>query len=84
MAIKLAKPTTQSSPYLYCEPPAKSVPQLPGVHVADAHQDRRADEGPPLSPEANFGIGNQHRAVQSLQRHVADMLFHGHRAAAST
>ena len=30
MAIKLAKPTTQRSPYLNCAPPARSVPQLPG------------------------------------------------------
>ena len=30
MAIKLARPTTQSSPYLNCAPPARSVPQLPG------------------------------------------------------
>ena len=30
MAIKLARPTTQSSPYLNCAPPGRSVPQLPG------------------------------------------------------
>ena len=30
MAIRLARPTTHNNPYLYCAPPCRSVPQLPG------------------------------------------------------
>src|SRR2546425_1088203 len=30
IAIRLARPTTQSKPYLNCAPPCRSVPQLPG------------------------------------------------------
>ena len=30
IAIRLARPTTQSSPYLNCAPACRSVPQLPG------------------------------------------------------
>ena len=62
-AMKLARATTQSSPYLNCAPPARSVPQLPGIHVADADENRRAGESQPLPPEAGLVVRHRHGAV---------------------
>ena len=41
------------------------------VHVADADQDRRADEGPPLLPESGVGVGNGDGVMDALERDVA-------------
>ena len=40
-----------------------------GVHVADADQDRRPDERPPLLPEAGLVVRHLDRAVHAFQRH---------------
>ena len=43
-----------------------------GVHVADAHQQRRPDERPNLSPKAGFMAGHGDCAVYPFQRHMVD------------
>ena len=43
-----------------------------GIHVADADQNCRADEGPPLLPEASLMVRHRDRAVHAFQRHVAE------------
>ena len=42
-----------------------------GVHVADADQNGRPDEGPPLLPEAGLMVRHLDGAVHAFQRHVA-------------
>ena len=44
-----------------------------GVHVADADQNRRPDESPPLLPEAGLMVRHLDRTVHSLQRHVPEV-----------
>ena len=39
-----------------------------GVHVADADQDGRADEGAPLLPESGVGVGNGDGVMDTFER----------------
>ena len=71
MAIRLARPTTQSSPYLNWAPPCQIGAPVARVHVADADQNRRPDERPPLLPEAGLMVGHLYAAVHPFQRHGA-------------
>ena len=40
------------------------------VHVADADEDGRADEGPPLPPEAGFVVRHRDGAVDVFEREI--------------
>ena len=58
MAIMLARPTTQSRPYLNCAPALQIGAPVAGVHVADADQQRRSNKRPPVLPEPAYAKGS--------------------------
>ena len=70
IAIRLARPTTQSRPYLNCAPRLQIGAPVAGIHVADADQNGRADERPPVLPEASLVVGHLDGAVHTLERGV--------------
>ena len=49
-------------------------PPVAGVHVADADQNRGADESPPLLPKAGLMMRHIDGTVHAFQRHVAAAL----------
>ena len=68
MAIRLARPTTHSSPYLNWAPALQVGSPVAGVHVADADQNCRPDKRPPLLPETGLVMRHGDGAVHALQR----------------
>ena len=70
MAIRLASADHPQQAVLELRAALQVGAPVAGVHVADADQDRRPDEGPPLLPEAGLMVRHRDGAVHPLQRHV--------------
>ena len=67
------QPDHPQEPVLELSAALQVRPPVAGVHVADADQNRRPDEGPPLLPEARLMVRHSDRTVHPLQRHVTEV-----------
>ena len=65
--MRLARPTTQSKSVFELRAGLQIGAPVAGVHVADADEDRRADEGAPLLPEAGLVVGHFDGAVHVFE-----------------